>query len=96
MAKSIMQDKKECFLTGSTSDLHKHHVFGGPNRAKSETWGCWIWLRYDWHNMRSYGVHHDRKLNLQIKRQTQIRFEELHGHEKFMEIFGRNYLEESQ
>ena len=27
MAKSIMQDEKVCYITGSTYDLHKHHVF---------------------------------------------------------------------
>lgn len=93
--KSIMQEQKECYLTGSTSGLHKHHVFGGPNRSNSEKYGCWIWLRSDYHNMSNHGIHFDQALDLQIKRQTQIRFEQLHGHEKFMEIFGKNYLEES-
>ena len=27
MAKSIMQCEKECYVTGSTYDLHRHHVF---------------------------------------------------------------------
>lgn len=96
MAASIMQDKKECYLTGSRTDLHKHHVFGGPNRFNSEAWGCWIWLRADYHNASNHGVHFDQALNLRLKRETQQRFEQLHGHEKFMEIFGKNYLEECQ
>lgn len=95
MTASIMQTKKECFVTGSSGPLHRHHVYGGNRRKLSEQWGCWIWLRSDYHNMSNHGIHFDQALNLQIKRQTQIRFEQLHGREKFMEIFGKNYLEES-
>ena len=29
---SIIQADKECFLTGRTDWLEKHHVFGGANR----------------------------------------------------------------
>lgn len=91
--KSIMQTKKECFLTGSTINLHKHHIFGGrPNRTYSEKYGCWIWLRADWHNMSKYGVHSNRELDLAIKREAQKKFEKLHGHDKFIQVFGRNYL----
>ncbi len=90
--KSIMQDHKECYLTGSTNDLHKHHVFGGANRSNSEKYGCWIWLRSDWHNMSDRGVHFDRQLDLTIKRDTQAKFESIWGHALFLKVFGKNYL----
>ncbi len=90
--KSIMQDHKECYLTGSTNDLHKHHVFGGANRSNSEKYGCWIWLRSEWHNMSNHGVHFDRELDLTIKRDTQARFESIWGHALFLKVFGKNYL----
>lgn len=90
--KSIMQDHKECYLTGSTNDLHKHHVFGGANRSNSEKYGCWIWLRADWHNMSDRGVHFDRQLDLTIKRDTQAKFESIWGHAIFLKVFGKNYL----
>ncbi len=91
--RSIMQDTKECYITGSTVNLHRHHVFGGnPNRELSEKYGCWVWLRADWHNLSNYGVHFDKKLDLRIKRETQSKFEELYGHEKFMKVFGKSYL----
>jgi len=93
MSKSIMQNEKVCYITGAVDDLHKHHVYHGTaNRSKSEKWGCWVWLRSDWHNMAPYGVHSDRELDLKIKRETQRRFEELHGHDLFMKEFGKNYL----
>jgi len=35
--KSILQEKKECYVTGRTYGLHKHHVFEGTaNRKKSD------------------------------------------------------------
>ena len=91
-SKSIMQDTKECYITGSRINLHRHHVYAGSRRALSEKWGCWVWLRADYHNMSNHGVHFDTALDLRIKQETQKRFETLHGHEKFMEVFGKNYL----
>ena len=92
MSKSIMQTEKECYITGSTEGLHKHHIYFGSLRQNSEKYGCWVWLRADWHNMSNYGVHFDRELDLRLKRECQERFEAIHGHEKFMQVFGRNYL----
>lgn len=93
MAESIMQSRKRCYITGAEYGLHKHHIFSGlANRRKSEEWGCWVWLRADWHNMSSYGVHTDRKLNLRLRQECQAEFERRYGHQKFMEVFGKNYL----
>lgn len=93
MAQSIMQDKKECYITGSTADLHKHHIyFGNPNRKHSEKYGCWVWLRSDWHNMAGYGVHFNKPFDFLLKQKCQREFEKRYSHEKFMEVFGRNYL----
>lgn len=92
MNKSIMQDKKECYFTGRTTGLHKHHVFGGANRRLSEKYGCWVYLIPELHNMSDEGVHFDRELDLSLKRECQRRFEKIYGHEKFMQVFGRSYL----
>lgn len=93
MSKSILQDKKECYITGSTSNLHKHHIFGGRhNRKMSEKYGCWIWLRADWHNMSNYGIHFNKDLDKLMKVEAQTRFENIYGHDKFMEVFRKNYL----
>ena len=87
-----MQESKECYVTGSQSNLHRHHVYGGSNRSNSEKYGCWIWLRADYHNMSDHGVHFDKELDLAIKQQTQVRFKAIWGRDRFMEVFGRNYL----
>lgn len=93
MSKSIMQTEKECYKTHSTLNLHKHHIFGGSaNRKKSEKWGCWVWLRSDYHNASDHGVHSDKEFDKQLKQACQTKFEELYGHDKFMEVFHKNYL----
>lgn len=89
MTESILQTETECFITGSRTDLHLHHVFHGPRRKAADEWGCWVWLRSDIHRQL-----HDRdpEMDRMIKRICQERFEELYGHEKFMAVFGKSYL----
>ena len=89
MTKSIMQDEKECFVTGSQTQLDRHHVYAGSRRKASEKYGCWVWLRHDVHMEL-----HDRNkvLDKMLRRTCQERFEELYDHEMFMEVFGKNYL----
>lgn len=90
---SILQTERECYITGSTEGLHKHHVFfGTANRKHSEEYGCWVWLRADWHNMSDYGVHFNKDLDRRLKEECQEEFEKRWGHDKFMAVFGRNYL----
>ena len=90
--KSLIQTEKECYITQSTNNLHKHHVFPGAFRTKSEKWGMWVWLRSDWHVGEPYSIHSDENLLIELKKQAQIIFEEKYSHEKYMEIFKRNYL----
>lgn len=92
--RSILQSEKECLLTGAVTGLHKHHIYGGPNRSISEKNGFWVWLRADWHNMSSYGVHSDHGLDLRLKRLCQQEYEKTHTREEFMALIGRNYLED--
>lgn len=92
MAKSLLQDEKRCYITGSTENLHQHHIFAGSRRMASDKWGCWVWLRADWHNMADYGVHFNRELSDRLKCEAQAAFEKKHGHQKFMDVFGKNYL----
>lgn len=92
MSKSIMQDEKACYITGRTTGLHKHHIYGGANRKNSEKWGCYVYLVPEYHNMSDSGVHFDKKFDSLLKRVCQRKFEELYGHDRFMEVFGKNYL----
>lgn len=90
-----MQDIRECYITGSTVGLHKHHVYHGTALRKiSEAHGFWCWLRWDWHNGSRYGVHgcDGHNLDMRLKRECQERFEETHTRAEFMNLIGRNYL----
>ena len=89
---SILQgDTRECYLTGATDGLHRHHIyFGTPNRKISEANGFWVWLRWDWHNGAEYGVHFNRDLDLKLKRECQE--EETHSREEFRKLIGKSYL----
>lgn len=81
--------------------LHKHHVFGGANRHLSEKYGLWVKICcIRCHNGGPMSVHHSPNTgkDLYLKQQAQRAFEahqykDFHGsREKFMEIFGKNYL----
>lgn len=94
--KSIIQTEKECYITKSTTNLHKHHIFEGTaNRKLSEEDGMWIWLRADWHNMSDYGVHFNKELDLKLKRIGQKAWQEYYNKtkEEFIARYGRNYLD---
>ena len=90
--KSIIQDIKECWFCGSRFNLHKHHIFMGSRRKASEKYGCHCYLCAYHHNMSDNSVHNNRSMDMQLKRVAQHRFEDEHGHEKFMQVFGKNYL----
>lgn len=81
--------------------LHKHHIFGGANRKLSEKYGLWVNICcIRCHNGGPESVHMkpNQGKDLFLKQQAQRAFEshtykDFQGsREKFMEIFGRNYL----
>lgn len=89
---SIINDSKYCFVCGTTHDLHRHHVFGGPNRSNSEDDGLWVYLCAKHHNMSDDGVHFNKDLGDAIKRLAQMRYEQEHTRGEFMARYGKNYL----
>lgn len=92
MAKSLISDEKKCFKCGTTYGIHKHHIFGGPNRNNSEKYGCWVYLCGRHHNLSDEGIHFDFEFNLITKQFCQQKFECKYNHQDFMKIFGKNYL----
>jgi hypothetical protein len=92
--KSVIQKEKECYVCGTTYNLHDHHVFfGNANRKLSEKYGMKVWLCAYHHNMSNEGVHMNKDLDLCLKEIAQEYFEKNCGtREEFMQIFGRNYL----
>ena len=90
MSKSILQSKKKCYVSGATYNLDLHHVMTGTaNRKISEKWGLTVWLRHDIH----MDLHdRNKELEIRLKQDAQRVFEKLYSHEKWMELFRKNYL----
>lgn len=93
--KSILQSKKECYLTGSTYNLHRHHIYAGSRRQISEREGFWVWLTGYYHNQSNEGVHgkNGHALDLKLKQDCQRKYEETHSREEWMAIMHKNYLD---
>lgn len=90
---SIIQKEYCCLVCRTTHNLHKHHCFfGRANRKNSEKYGLTVYLCSRHHNGSDYGVHFNRKLDLNIKEMAQRKFEETHTREEFREIFGKSWL----
>ena len=89
---SILQTERECYFTHRTGDLHKHHIYFGPNRKVSDDNGFWVWLIPPLHNRSVQAVHHCRDLDLKLKTECQAKYEETHTREEFMALVGRSYL----
>lgn len=91
---SIIQNKKECFLCGTTKNLHCHHIYMGANRKVSEDNGFKVWLCGHHHNQSDWGVHgkNGHELDGVLKRSCQREFEKTHTRQEFMDLIGRNYL----
>lgn len=92
MSESLISTEKKCWVCGTTQGLHKHHIFPGALRNASEKWGCWVYLCGWHHNLSNEGVHFDRRLDNDLRRVCQRKFEEQYGHETFMKVFHRNLL----
>jgi hypothetical protein len=91
--KSVLQTEKECFVCGTTFNLHDHHIFfGTSNRKQSEKYGMKVWLCQE-HHTGSAGVHFNKDLDMHLKKFAQTHFEaNLGARTAFRSIFGKSYL----
>lgn len=91
--KSIIQKEKKCFITGSTQNLHSHHILFGKNRGLSERYGLKVWLTWGFHEG-DYGVHgkYGHELDKKLKIIAQESFNREYPDLDFIKIFGKNYL----
>ena len=90
--KSIIQSEKRCYLCGSTYVENHHCLHGTALRKLADKYGLTVWLCSYHHRDNKNGVHGNKQLDTWFKQLAQRTFEKKYSHEKFMEIFGRNYL----
>ena len=90
----LQEDERRCFICGKymSYGIHCHHVFGGANRPHSHEYGLVVYLCPYHHNMSDNSVHFNPKMREDLQAYAQRKFEEKHGHEKFMSIFHKNYI----
>lgn len=88
--KSIVQkDDSCCFICGCNRTDHTHHIMHGTsNRKNADKWNLVVKLCEPCHTK----VHRSRVTDLMLICLGQKKFEELYGHSKWMEVFGKNYL----
>lgn len=94
--KSIMEKEpaEQCYLCGAWGQLERHHVFGGTaNRRWSEKYGLTVHLCRACHKDGKDAAHNNAAVMLRLHQDGQRAFEYRYGHEKFMAVFGKNYLE---
>ena len=86
----IVPDMDVCMFCGRPREA-VHHVFGGPDRKKSERYHLVVPLCNDHHNMTDESVHFDKYMRRTVQSLGQTAFEREYGHDKFMKVFGKNY-----
>lgn len=92
----LYEHKDVCFMCGARA-TEMHHVFHGyGNRKLSDRYGLVVPLCHSCHNEPPNGAHFNSAVDDYLKREAQWAFEKEYGHAKFMRVFGRNYLEESE
>lgn len=93
--KSILQGRKECYITRSREDLEEHHIYYGVTglREVSEQNGFKVWLARPLHTGYLTGIHGgNHSLDLRLKEDCQREYEKTHTREEFVQIIGRSYL----
>lgn len=69
---SIVQARKECYITGETGGaLHPHEPLCGRNRQASLEEGLWVWVKaelHDWLHFTHEGELFSRELKKQMQR----------------------------
>lgn len=93
---------RECFLcgkNGSSDPLDRHHIYGGPNRKKSEKYGLVVYLCHnECHIFGKHAVHNDANVMQRLHEYGQRKAMEENGWsiKDFIREFGKNYLEDDE
>lgn len=76
-------------LCGRIGFCHRHHIYEGDRRQRSERFGMVVTLCPYCHER----AHNETRVNLLLKKAGQRKFERKDGtREQFIKIFGRSYL----
>lgn len=92
MKKSIVvSDMSKCFYCGNPN-VEVHHIFfGTANRKLADKYKLVLPLCAK-HHRGSNGPHQNREIDIHYKQLGQAAFELKYSREKFMQLFGKNWL----
>lgn len=86
---TVSKSNKDYILGETISGLYSQQIIFGKNRKNSEKYGLKVRLCDECH----YRLHNqDEALAMKYRKLGQLYFEARWGHEKYMQVFGRNYL----
>ena len=93
-----MRKCRKCFLCGRNGlgdRLERHHIFGGARRPLSEKYGLAVYLCGErCHRLGEYSAHQNAEIADYLHKygQKKAMSENNWTVEKFVEVFGKNYL----
>ena len=92
--KSIIQQERVCYITGTTRDLDLHHCIHGPLRKKADRDGLTVYLNHEVHMMLHAHQRPFENLDADLKKVAQTAWMERNDAtvEDFIKSYGRNYL----
>jgi hypothetical protein len=102
--KSIMHEKgSDCYLckrllrdSSIKPYLEEHHaIFGSGKRKLSEKYGLKVYLCPDHHRNGHWAVHRNHAIARIVQRDAQRAFEARYPKLSFLQIFGMNYLDDT-
>ena len=73
--------------------LEEHHIYGGANRQISEAEGLKVYLCQECHRGRD-GAHRNIAKMRFLQQEGQRAYEKTHTRQQFMQLIGRNFLED--
>lgn len=90
MSKTIIFGDQEdtCYICGRYGKMQTHHCLHGIRRKKADEFGLTVHLCPMCHKE----LHDNGYYDLTLERVAQKAFEKKYSHEKFIEVFGKNYL----
>ena len=80
-------EQGQCYLCKRFGDTARHEVYGASSRRYSKALGMWVNLCPTCHR-----IEHAEN-NEELKKEGQRLFEREYGHQRFIGVFGRNYLD---
>ena len=87
------QDDTKCYVCEGNQYVQRHEIFfGRAYRNKSKQFGLWVNLCMKCHDIVHFGK--DHSLDIQLKQEGQRKFENKFSHQKFMDEFDKNRLED--